>query len=168
MAKGLDEYDEFRKKFNEKFRKITKAEVADLNDRQRKLYDEIVANENIAAVPKDKPRMKGGSVRLREFDSETFKRVRDNPLYGKIKKKPTREEIMARKRAKANEYRTNLDFPGATKGYGYPTRINPDGSTGDRVAGGMSVPVSKPRVAPKERKAHGGKVHRGRKANYNG
>lgn len=150
---ALDEYDKFRKKFNEKFRKITKAEVADLNDRQRKLYDEIVANENIAAVPKDSPRMKGGSVRLREFDSETFKRVRDNPLYGKIKKKPTREEIMARKRAKANEYKTNLDFPGATKGY--DTRL------------GMYVPKPKPRTAPKERKALGGKVHRGRKATYN-
>jgi len=151
---ALDEYDKFRKKFNDKFRKITKAEVADLNDRQRKLYDEIVANENIAAVPKDSPRMKGGSVRLREFDSETFKRVKDNPLYGKIKKKPTREEIMARKRAKANEYKTNLDYPGVTKGY--DTRL------------GMSVPKPKPRVAPKERKASGGMVHRGRKANYNG
>ena len=141
---ALDEYDKFRKKFNDKFRRITKAEVADLNDRQRKLYDEIVANENIAAVPKDNPRMKGGSVRLREFDSETFKRVRDNPLYGKIKKKPTREEIMARKRAKANEYKTNLDYPGVTKGY--DTQL------------GMSVPKSKPRIAPSERKAHGGRV----------
>lgn len=142
---ALDEYDKFRKKFNDKFRKITKAEVADLNDRQRKLYDEIVANENIAAVPKGNSRTKlGNRVRLREFDSETFKPVKDNPLYGKIKKKPTREEIMAKKRAKANEYRTNVDYPGATKGY--DTRL------------GMSVPKPKPRIAPSERKAHGGRV----------
>ena len=141
---ALDEYDKFRKKFNDKFRKITKAEVADLNDSQRKLYDEIVANENIAAVPKDSPRMKGGSVRLREFDSETFKRVKDNPLYGKINKLRTREDIMAKKRAKANEYKTNLDYPGVTKGY--DTEL------------GMSVPKSKPRIAPSERKAHGGRV----------
>ena len=153
---ALDEYDKFRKKFNDKFRKITKAEVADLNDRQRKLYDEIVANENIAAVPKGNSRTKlGNRVRLREFDSETFKPVKNNPLYGTIKKTgPTREEIMSRKRAKANEYKTNVDYPGVTKGY--DTRL------------GMSVPKPKPRVAPKERKALGGKVHRGRKANYNG
>ena len=50
---ALDEYDEFRKEFNEKFRKITKAEVADLTKAQREKYYEIVANENIAAVPKD-------------------------------------------------------------------------------------------------------------------
>lgn len=164
MAKGFDEYDEFRKEFNKKFRKITKAEVADLTKAQRKKYDEIVANENIAAVPKEKPRRKffGNRVRLREFDSETFKPVNLQVVTGK-----SAERRQAR-RDKANEYKTNLDFPGATKGYGYPTRINPDGSTGDRVAGGMSVPVSKPRIAPKERKALGGKVHRGRKANYNG
>ena len=153
---ALDEYDKFRKKFNDKLRKITKAEVADLNDRQRKLYDEIVANENIAAVPKGNSRTKlGNRVRLREFDSETFKPVKNNPLYGTIKKTgPTREEIMSRKRAKANEYKTNVDYPGVTKGY--DTRL------------GMSVPKPKPRVAPKERKALGGKVHRGRKANYSG
>jgi len=143
---ALDEYDKFRKKFNDNFRKITKAEVADLNDRQRKLYDEIVANENIAAVPKGNSRTKlGNRVRLREFDSETFKPVKNNPLYGTIKKTgPTREEIMLRKRAKANEYKTNVDYPGATKGY--DTQL------------GMSVPKPKPRVAPSERKAHGGRV----------
>ena len=149
MAKRLDEYDEFRKKFNEKFRKITKAEVADLTDAQRKKYDEIVANENIAAVPKKRPRRKffGNRVSLREFDSETFKPVNLQVVTGK-----PAERRQAR-RDEANEYKTNLDFPGATKGY--DTRL------------GMSVPKPKPRIAPKERKALGGKVHRGRKANYN-
>lgn len=146
---ALDEYDKFRKKFNDKFRKITKAEVADLTDAQRKKYDEIVANENIAAVPKGNSRTKlGNRVRLREFDSETFKPVNLMTITSKGAK------IRQSRRDKANEYKTNVDYPGATKGY--DTRL------------GMSVPKPKPRVAPKERKAHGGKVHRGRKANYNG
>tara|TARA_R100000654_G_scaffold55508_1_gene81844 strand:- start:166 stop:675 length:510 start_codon:yes stop_codon:yes gene_type:complete len=161
MAKGLDEYDEFRKKFNEKFRKITKAEVADLTPGQRKIYNEIVANENIAAVPKSSSETMGGRVRLREFDSETFKPVRLRTITSG---KDRAAGIRQTRRDKANEYRTNLDFPGATKGYGYPTRINPDGSMGDRVAGGMPVPKPKPRIAPSERKAHGGKINRGRSA----
>ena len=146
MAKNLDEYDEFRKKFNEEFRKITRAEVADLTDAQRKKYDEIVANENIAAVPKKRPRRKffGNRVNLREFDSETFKPVNLQVVTGK-----PAERRQAR-RNEANEYKTNLDFPGASKGYS--TEL------------GMSVPKPKPRTAPRENMAHGGKVCRGRKA----
>ena len=140
---ALDEYDEFRKEFNENFRKITKAEVADLTKAQRKKYDEIVANENIAAVPKGRSRRKilGNRVRLREFDSETFKPV--NLVAISAERRQARRD-------EANEYKTNLDYPGVTKGY--DTEL------------GMSVPKSKPRIAPSERRALGGKVHRGRKA----
>ena len=134
---ALDEYDEFRKEFNENFRKITKAEVVDLTKAQRKKYDEIVANENIAAVPKGKSRRKilGNRVRLREFDSETFKPV--NLVTISAERRQARRD-------EANEYKTNLDYPGVTKGY--DTEL------------GMSVPKSKPRIAPSERKAHGGRI----------
>jgi len=144
---ALDEYDKFKKKFNEDFRKITKAEVADLTPAQRKKYDEIVENENIAAVPKSSSETMGGRVRLREFDSETFKPVRLRTI---ISGRDRAAEIRQTRRDKANEYKTNLNFPGASKGYS--TEL------------GMSVPKPKPRTAPRENMAHGGKVCRGRKA----
>lgn len=144
---ALDEYDKTRKKFNEKFRKITKAEVADLTPGQRKIYDEIVANENIAAVPKSSSETMGGRVRLREFDSETFKPVRLRTITSG---KDRAARIRQTRRDKANEYKTNLDFPGASKGYS--TEL------------GMSVPKPKPRTAPRENMAHGGKACRGRTA----
>jgi len=144
MAK-LDEYDKFRKKFNEGFRKITKSEVDDLSPKQRRIYDAIVDNQNIAAVPKGKSRnaLINSSVRLREFDSETFKPVKQ-PVFRSSKR------VMDERRAEANDYKTDLDFPGASKGYN--TKL------------GINVPKPKPRTAPSERKAHGGMVHRGRKA----
>ena len=144
---ALDEYDKFKKKFNEDFRKITKAEVADLTPAQRKKYDEIVENENIAAVPKSSSETMGGRVRLREFDSETFKPVRLRTI---ISGRDRAAEIRQTRRDKANEYKPNLNFPGASKGYS--TEL------------GMSVPKPKPRTAPRENMAHGGKVCRGRKA----
>ena len=79
---ALDEYDKFRKKFNTKFRKLTKSEVNNLTKGQRKIYDEIIANQNVAAVPKDNSETLGGRVRLREFDSETYKPVRLKTILG--------------------------------------------------------------------------------------
>jgi len=150
----LDEYDKYRAKFNEGFRKITAAEVKDLTDKQKKVYDKIVENQNIAAVPKDRSRNRliNKDVRLREFDSETYAKVKQPLLNIKDKKETT----MKKRRAEANEYKTDLTHPGATKGY--DTEL------------GMKVPKRNParRPAPKERTgmAHGGKACRGRKANY--
>ena len=144
---ALDQYDKTRKKFNENFRKITKAEVADLTPGQRKIYNEIVANENIAAVPKSSSETMGGRVRLREFDSETFKPVRLRTITSG---KDRAAGIRQTRRDKANEYKTNLDFPGASKGYS--TEL------------GMSVPKPKPRTAPREKLAHGGSACKGRSA----
>ena len=172
MAKnGLDEYDEFRKKFNEDFRKITKAEVKELRQsaadgnrkaiRLLKIYNEIVENENIAAVPKDKSRgsLLNSNIRLREFDSETYKRVGSVTKQSFFKK--AKEERQER-RAKANEYRTDLSFPGATKGY--DTELNMAVPT-RRI--GIAPKEDKARIigtAPREGKAQGGMIHRGRKA----
>ena len=155
---ALDENDKNRGKFNEEFRKITAAEVKALNDKQKKVYAKIKENQNIAAVPKGKSRntLLNKNIRLREFDSETYAKVKQPLLNIKNKKETT----MAKRRAKANQYKTNLDFPGASKGYGYPTRIKADGSAGKPVAGGMRIPKSKPGIAPKEtrgRKAVGNK-----------
>ncbi len=157
---ALDENDKNRGKFNKEFRKITAAEVKALNDKQKKIYAKIIENQNIAAVPKGKSRntLVNKDIRLREFDSETYARVK-RP-FGLAKSRKNLDKAMAKRRAKANQYKTNLDFPGASKGYGYPTRINPDGSAGKPVAGGMRIPKSKPGIAPKEtrgRKAVGNK-----------
>ena len=163
---ALDDKDKNRAKFNEDFRKITAAEVKLLTDKQRAVYNEIKDNQNIAAVPKEgfNQLMAGKpTFRLREFDSETYAKIK-RPLISPSKKK--RDETMAKRRAEANEYKTDLTHPGATKGYGYPTRE----SDGKQVSGGMKVPKRNParRPAPKERTgmAHGGKACRGRKANY--
>lgn len=136
---------ENRKAFNEDFRKITAAEVKKLTDKQKAVYDEIKKNENIAAVPKKGFRQLFAgrpTVRLREFDSETYAKVKQ-PLVSLSKESKKRR--MEKRRAEANQYRTNLDFPGATKGYGYPTRID-----GEQVAGGMRIPKSRIKIAPKE------------------
>ena len=149
---ALDDEDKARAKFNEKFRKITKAEIDALTPKQRKIYENIVENENIAAVPKDKSRNRliNKNVRLSEFDSETYSKIK-RPLISPSRKK--RDETMEKRRAEANKFKTNLDFPGASKGYS--TEL------------GMKVPKRNParRPAPKEGKAFGGTV-RGRKANY--
>jgi hypothetical protein len=155
---ALDENDKNRGKFNKEFRKITAAEVKALTPKQKKIYDKIKENQNIAAVPKGRSRntLLNKNVRLREFDSETYAKVKQPLLNIKNKKETT----MAKRRAEANQYKTNLDFPGASKGYGYPTRIKADGSAGKPVAGGMRIPKSKPGIAPKEtrgRKAVGNK-----------
>ena len=141
---ALDENDKNRGKFNKEFRKITAAEVKALNDKQKKVYAKIKENQNIAAVPKGKSRntLLNKNIRLREFDSETYAKVKQPLLNIKNKKETT----MAKRRAKANQYKTNLDFPGASKGYS--TEL------------GMRIPKSKPGIAPKEtrgRKAVGNK-----------
>ena len=136
---------ENRKAFNEDFREITAAEVKKLTDKQKAVYDEIKKNENVAAVPKKQGNNLFAftpSVRLKEFDSETYEKVKP-PLISLSKKSRKRE--MEKRRAEANQFRTNLDFPGASKGYGYPTRIN-----GEQVAGGMRIPKSRIKIAPKE------------------
>ena len=134
---SLDEQDKNRKEFNTKFRKITKAEIDALTPKQREIYENIVANENIAAVPKDKSRNKliNKNVRLREFDSETYSKIK-RPLISSSRKK--RDETMAKRRAEANKFKTDLSHPGATKGYS--TEL------------GMKVPKRNParRPAPKE------------------
>ena len=134
---SLDEEDKNRKKFNEGFRKITKAEVDDLTPKQRKIYDKIIENQNIAAVPKDKSRNRliNKNVRLREFDSETYTKIK-RPLISPSREK--RDEMMAKRRAEANKFKTDLNHPGATKGYS--TEL------------GMKVPKRNParRPAPKE------------------
>lgn len=134
---ALDKEDKARAKFNKGFRKITAAEIKDLTDKQKRVYAKIKENQNIAAVPKDKSRNKliNKNVRLREFDSETYAKIK-RPLISPSRKK--RDETMAKRRAKANQYRTNLDFPGASKGYS--TEL------------GMKVPKRNParRPAPKE------------------
>ena len=131
---ALGEYDKNIGKFNEGFRKITAAEVKALTDKQKKVYDKIKENQNIAAVPKGKSRntLLNKNVRLREFDSETYAKVRQPLLNIKNKKETT----MEKRRAKANQYKTNLDFPGASKGYN--TELN------------MPIPKAKPKIAPKE------------------
>ncbi len=86
-------------------------------------------------------------MRLREFDSETFKPVRLRTITSG---KDRAAGIRQTRRDKANEYKTNLDFPGASKGYS--TEL------------GMSVPKSKPRTAPREKLAHGGSACKGRSA----
>jgi hypothetical protein len=133
---SLDEEDKNRKNFNEGFRKITKAEIDALTPKQRKIYENIVANENIAAVPKDRSRNRliNKDVRLREFDSETYVKVKQPLLNIKDKK----ETIMKKRRAEANKFKTDLTHPGATKGYS--TEL------------GMKVPKRNParRPAPKE------------------
>jgi hypothetical protein len=143
---ALDEYDKFRKKFNTTFRKVTKSEVDKLSPGQQKIYKEIVANENIAAVPKDKSTndLLNSRVRLREFDSETFKPVSSATLLGGKRA----EKIRQSRRDKANEYKTDMNMSGK----GYDTES------------GMYVPKRKPRIAPREEMAQGGKVCRGRTA----
>ena len=143
---ALDENDKNRSKFNKEFRRITAAEVKALNDKQKKIYDKIKENQNIAAVPKGRSRntLLNKNVRLREFDSETYAKVK-RPV-GLPKSKKNLDKAMAKRRAKANQYKTNLDFPGASKGYS--TEL------------GMRIPKSKPGIAPKEtrgRKAAGNK-----------
>lgn len=155
--KSLDQFDKFREKFNEKFRKITSAEVKKLTDGQKKIYDEIVKNENIAAVPIEGKRFSnlGSDVRLREFDSETYKQVKiTGPNFvrsGSEKRQKRRDKASRDDTRMTGEL--SLGGSGYTKGY--DTGLN------------MPVPTRRPRAAPKEtlqQRNMGGKIHRGRKA----
>jgi hypothetical protein len=138
----LDKYDDNRAKFNKGFRKITESEVKDLTPAQQKIYKEIVANKNIAAVPKDKSRntLMNNNVRLREFDSETYRNVARRPLDTPKSRNRSRREAEDVSMA----YKT------------YSTEL------------GMKLPKSKPKESKRENYAPGGKVKgcRGRKASY--
>ena len=131
----MDKYSDFRKTFNTNFRKISKSEVEKLSPGQQKIYEEIVSNQNIAAVPKDKSANDfiNDRVRLREFDSETFKPVKTSTLLGGRGAKKIRQD----RRAKANEYKT--DARSSSKGY--DTRS------------GVRTPKPRPKIAPKEKRA---------------
>lgn len=134
---ALDNDDKSRAKFNKKFRKIAVNEVKKLTGKQKKLYDSIKDNQNIAAVPKGKATntLINNEVRLREFDSETYKEVKKPLMVSSAKAKAKK---MKKRRAEANEFRTDLDSPNATKGYS--TKLN------------MKIPKRNParRPAPKE------------------
>lgn len=128
----MDKYSKFRKEFNSNFRKIKKSEVEKLSPSQQKIYMAIVKNENIAAVPKEKStnQILNDNIRLREFDSETFKPVKSKTLIGGKKS----EKILEDRRAKANDYKTDLKM--SSKGY-------------DTEAG-MFVPKARPKISAKE------------------
>jgi 2-oxoglutarate dehydrogenase complex dehydrogenase (E1) component-like enzyme len=129
---GLDEYDELRAKFNESFRKITQKEVDALTPGQRKIYDEIKSNKNIAAVPKGKSQntLLNSNIRLREFDSETYKNVPRSPM--------DTSKSRERKRRKAED-----------KSLAYKTY---------NTSAGMKLPQSKPTSARPE---HRGRLAEG-------
>ena len=120
----LDELDARRAKLKEKFRKLTKSEIASLSPAQKKRYDEAVKNQNIVVTVKNDKNFSG--TRFTEFDSETYKPV----------KKPIMNTAKARQKArvKANEYKTS-----DTSKKGYSTELN------------MPIPKSKPKVSPKEK-----------------
>ena len=121
---SLDELDARRAKLKEKFRKLTKSEIASLSPAQKKRYDEAVKNQNIVVTTKSDKKFSG--TRFTEFDSETYKPV----------KKPIMNTAKARQKArvKANEYKTS-----DTSKKGYSTELN------------MPIPKSKPKVSPKEK-----------------
>jgi hypothetical protein len=121
---SLDELDARRAKLKEKFRKLTKSEIASLLPAQKKRYDEAVKNQNIVVTVKNDKNFSG--TRFTEFDSETYKPV----------KKPIMNTAKARQKArvKANEYETS-----DTSKKGYSTELN------------MPIPKSKPKVSPKEK-----------------
>jgi len=120
---SLDELDARRAKLKEKFRKLTKSEIASLSPAQKKRYDEAVKNQNIVVTTKGDKKFSG--TRFTEFDSETYKPV----------KKPIMNTAKARQKArvKANEYKTS-----DTSKKGYSTELN------------MPIPKAKPKIAPKE------------------
>lgn len=127
----MDEGSKFRKNFNEDFRKITKAEAAQLTGRALRHYERITAAQNIAAVPKDKPKneIMNNRIRLREFDSETYKPVSAALMSGKGS---LRAE--AKRRLKAGK----TPEQGETENKFYDTKLN------------MSLPKPRPKPAPKE------------------
>lgn len=131
----MDNYSKFRKEFNSNFRKIKKSEVEKLSPSQQKIYMAIVKNENIAAVPKGKSinQILNDNIRLREFDSETFKPVKSRTLIGGKRS----EKILEQRRAKANDYKTDLKM--SSKGYD--------------TKSGMFVPKPRPKISPKESKS---------------
>tara|TARA_R110000823_G_scaffold248890_1_gene372398 strand:+ start:13 stop:558 length:546 start_codon:yes stop_codon:yes gene_type:complete len=178
--KSLDQFDKLRKNFNENFRRVTQAEIKQLktsvvgggnlsdpttwegkNTKRKnilKKYLEAVENENIIAVEKGKSHnnLFDKNIRLREFDSETYRPVKSFVKRGGVERRQER-------RSKANRDDTRmtgeLSLGGSGYTKGYDTGLN------------MPVPTRRPRAAPKEtlqQRNMGGKIHRGRKAIYNG
>ena len=121
---ALDELDTRRKKAKDKYRKLTKSEIAKLSPLQKKRYDEAVENQNIVVTTKGDKKFSG--TRFTELDSETYLPV----------KKPIMNTAKARQKArvKANEYKTS-----DTSKKGYSTELN------------MPIPKSKPKISPKEK-----------------
>ena len=121
---ALDELDTRRKKAKDKYRKLTKSEIAKLSPTQKKRYDEAVENQNIVVTTKGDKKFSG--IRFTEIDSETYLPV----------KKPIMNTAKARQKArvKANEYKTS-----DTSKKGYSTELN------------MPIPKSKPKISPKEK-----------------
>ena len=121
---ALDELDTRRKKAKDKYRKLTKSEIAKLSPSQKKRYDEAVENQNIVVTTKGDKKFSG--TRFTELDSETYLPV----------KKPIMNTAKARQKArvKANEYKTS-----DTSKKGYSTELN------------MPIPKSKPKISPKEK-----------------
>tara|TARA_R110000823_G_scaffold286376_1_gene404680 strand:- start:38 stop:460 length:423 start_codon:yes stop_codon:yes gene_type:complete len=121
---ALDELDTRRKKAKDKYRKLTKSEIAKLSPTQKKRYDEAVENQNIVVTTKGDKKFSG--TRFTEIDSETYLPV----------KKPIMNTAKARQKArvKANEYKTS-----DTSKKGYSTELN------------MPIPKSKPKISPKEK-----------------
>ena len=98
--------------FNQGYRTMTEDEVNSLTAGQRKVYDEIVANKNIAAVPKDKPRntLMNNNLRLREFDSVSYREV-ERGVYDSAKSRDkARREAEDVSMAYKN-YNTELNMP---------------------------------------------------------
>ena len=121
---ALDELDTRRKKAKDKYRKLTKSEIAKLSPSQKKRYDEAVENQNIVVTTKGDKKFSG--TRFTELDSETYLLV----------KKPIMNTAKARQKArvKANEYKTS-----DTSKKGYSTELN------------MPIPKSKTKISPKEK-----------------
>ena len=121
---ALDELDTRRKKAKDKYRKLTKSEIAKLSPSQKKRYDEAVENQNVVVTTKGDKKFSG--TRFTELDSETYLPV----------KKPIMNTAKARQKArvKANEYKTS-----DTSKKGYSTELN------------MPIPKSKPKISPKEK-----------------
>lgn len=102
----MDEFSNNRKKFNEKFKRITKKDYDSLTDLQKRQYNAIVERKNIPGI------YTGGTSIIKvtrrglaEFDSDTYERLK-KPMI-KIKEFKEKQNRAARFR----NYDTNLGFP---------------------------------------------------------
>ena len=127
----MDEGSKFRKEFNSAFRKITKAEAEQLTGATATHYQRIIKAQNIAAVPKGKPKnsLLNNKIRLREFDSETLK-----PVSRALTRTKGGLKSEEKRRVKAGK----TPKQGATINKYYDTKLN------------MSLPKPRPKPAPKE------------------